>query len=617
MTGQPSCDANASHDKTPEFEILKLPSEPHSKRPSKARILKSKINPFRSAALNGAVVVFACFALINNGAQAADQLWIGSASDHNVTTPGNWGSWVSEGDTCSSWSPFVFGSGVVDGTVNLNRWVAISSITLTSGLTHDITIDNGPIVMGGSLVDMSSAGANLTLNAQVQQGWGDMTFNVGAGRTLTANGGVAESGWFGLHTGLTKNGAGTLVIEGASTYTLDTFINAGTLELAGAGTLGGGSYAGAITNYGAFVHSSSADQTLAVIAGPGSITKSGSGTLTLTSYGVGNTGSITVNSGTLQAPDGPWQQESNHIVVNGGTFSTSDGNSRALSWTLNGGTVSSRGDASPGFWGNIMLYDNQAVTVGGSADSTIASHVMLGMGSGFAVGSGSTLNMTGALSNSVWAGGGNGDLIKSGSGSMTISATSNYTGTTSVNQGKLVVNGSISTSALTTVFSGAYLGGSGMVGALTVNSGAFVTPGNSPGILTVNGNYTQAGQYTAEVTGTTAGSQYDQIGVNGTVDITGGGLVALFSSGSYALGDKLFILLNDGTDAITGTYTGYAQGDVVASYGGFDWQISYAADSTGNTFSGGNDIALMAVPEANVAALIGGLGLISMLRRRR
>ena len=579
--------------------------------------MKSKINPYHSPAIGGAAAVFACFTMLNSSAQAADQLWIGSAGDHNVTTPGNWGAWVSEGDTCASWSPFVFGSDVVDGTMNLNRWVAISSITLNSSLTHDITINNGPIIMGGSLVDMSTATHDLTLNAQVQQGWGDMTFNVGAGRTLTANGGVAESGWFGLHTGLTKNGAGTAVLGGASSYTLDTSINEGTLEIGGAGTLGGGSYAGTITNNGAFVYSSSADQTLAVITGPGSITQSGTGTLTLTSYGAGNTGTITVNSGTLKAPDGPWQQESHHIVVNGGTFSTSDGNSRALSWTLNGGTVSSRGDASPGFWGNIMLYDGQAVTAGGAAVSTISSHVMLGAGSGFAVGAGSTLNVTGTLSNSVWAAGGNGDLIKSGTGTMTITATNNYTGTTAVSEGKLIVNGSISTS-ITTVASGATLGGSGTVGALTVNSGAFVTPGNSAGILTVNGDYNQAGTYNAEITGNTAGvGGYDQIAVTGTVSITGGSLVALFSSGSYSLGDKLFILLNDDSDAVIGTYAGFSQGDVIASYGGFDWQISYLADSGGNTITGGNDIALMAVPEPNVAALIGGLGAICLLRRRR
>jgi hypothetical protein len=198
-----------------------------------------------------------------------------------------------------------------------------------------------------------------------------------------------------------------------------------------------------------------------------------------------------------------------------------------------------------------------------------------------------------------------------------MSGTNTYTGTTAVNDGKLVVNGNISTSVLTTVASGATLGGSGTVGALTVNSGAFVTPGNSPGILTVNGDYTQAGQYTAEIAGTTAGSQYDQIGVNGAVDISGGSLVTLFSGAGYSMGNLLFILLNDSTDAITGNYAGFAQGATVATYGGFDWQISYFADSTGNTFMGGNDIALVAIPEPNTSVLIGGLGVLALLRRRR
>ena len=61
-----------------------------------------------------------------------------------------------------------------------------------------------------------------------------------------------------------------------------------------------------------------------------------------------------------------------------------------------------------------------------------------------------------------------------------------------------------------------------------------------------------------------------------------------------------------------------AQGAVVGNYLGFDWQISYTGNSTGNTFTGGNDIALMAVaiPEPR-AALLGGLGLLALLRRRR
>jgi autotransporter-associated beta strand protein len=211
-------------------------------------------------------------------------------------------------------------------------------------------------------------------------------------------------------------------------------------------------------------------------------------------------------------------------------------------------------------------------------------------------------------------------LAKSGTGTLTLSGTNTYTGVTTVNDGKLVVNGSISTS-VTTVSSGATLGGGGTVRALTIDSGAFVTPGNSPGILTVNGAYTQAGQYTAEITGTTAGvGGHDQIGVTGTVDITGGSLVAMFSGAGYNEGDLLFILLNDSTDVISGTYTGFAQGATVATYSGLAWTISYNAngDNVGSpSFTGGNDIALMAIPEPNVTALLGGFGVLALLRRRR
>ena len=206
-----------------------------------------------------------------------------------------------------------------------------------------------------------------------------------------------------------------------------------------------------------------------------------------------------------------------------------------------------------------------------------------------------------------------GSFTKLGAGTLTLSGASTYAGATTVSEGKLVVNGSISTST-TIVSSGATLGGIGTVGPLTIQSGGIVAPGNSPGILTVNGNYSQAGEYTAEIAGTTAGSGYDQISVLGTVDITSGSLVASFS-GSYAQNDLLFILLNDDTDAINGTFAGYAQGATVASYGYMDWQISYTADSVNNTFTGGNDIALMAIPEPS-SCTVAGIGLAMLLGRR-
>jgi uncharacterized protein (TIGR03382 family) len=46
------------------------------------------------------------------------------------------------------------------------------------------------------------------------------------------------------------------------------------------------------------------------------------------------------------------------------------------------------------------------------------------------------------------------------------------------------------------------------------------------------------------------------------------------------------------------------------------WSISYNADFDSNSFEGGNDIALMAIPEPSVA-LLGAFGVLALFRRRR
>jgi fibronectin-binding autotransporter adhesin len=92
-------------------------------------------------------------------------------------------------------------------------------------------------------------------------------------------------------------------------------------------------------------------------------------------------------------------------------------------------------------------------------------------------------------------------------------------------------------------------------------------------------------------------------------------------SGSYLTtpantGDLFFIVLNNDTDAITGTFAGLAEGSRFFAPNGQDFQITYVADSGTSSFTGGNDIALMAVPEPGSATLLlAGLALLA--RRRR
>ena len=70
---------------------------------------------------------------------------------------------------------------------------------------------------------------------------------------------------------------------------------------------------------------------------------------------------------------------------------------------------------------------------------------------------------------------------------------------------------------------GGTLEGSGSVSANVMNDGASVSPGHSPGSITINGNYTQTsnGTLNMEIAGLNAGSQYDQLIVNGTATLDG------------------------------------------------------------------------------------------------
>ncbi|MGA4643901.1 autotransporter-associated beta strand repeat-containing protein [Limisphaera sp. 4302-co] len=80
---------------------------------------------------------------------------------------------------------------------------------------------------------------------------------------------------------------------------------------------------------------------------------------------------------------------------------------------------------------------------------------------------------------------GGGGLVKLGSGTLTLLADNNYSGTTVVSNGTLRINGN-SASAAVTVRSGATLGGTGtLAGAVTIEPGATLAPGDSLGTLTL------------------------------------------------------------------------------------------------------------------------------------
>ena len=115
---------------------------------------------------------------------------------------------------------------------------------------------------------------------------------------------------------------------------------------------------------------------------------------------------------------------------------------------------------------------------------------------------------------------GSGALIKSGNGTLIMTAENTYSGATTVESGRLVVNGT-NANSIVTVESGASLSGTGSVGGGLI-VGGLLAPGNSVGTLTAgNTTFDGGGAFELEVFDwvSSAGTGWDLLAVNGDLTL--------------------------------------------------------------------------------------------------
>jgi autotransporter-associated beta strand protein len=118
-----------------------------------------------------------------------------------------------------------------------------------------------------------------------------------------------------------------------------------------------------------------------------------------------------------------------------------------------------------------------------------------------------------------------------------------YTGNTTVAEGELIVSGSISSSALTSVHSGGVLSGSGALGDTIILAGGTGSPGNSPGTQTVGGDLTWTGganynwQIHDVIGAAGAPLGWDLYDVTGLLDLTALTLGSKFNINLWSLTD--------------------------------------------------------------------------------
>jgi hypothetical protein len=124
--------------------------------------------------------------------------------------------------------------------------------------------------------------------------------------------------------------------------------------------------------------------------------------------------------------------------------------------------------------------------------------------------------------------------------------TLSFTGTFAQTAGNTMLASGTTLAASTGVnVQGGSLAGSGTVSGNVINSGV-VSPGGDgvAGILTINGSYTQTstGELLIDLGGTTVGTQYDQLHVNGSVTLDGSLVVELIDGFSPSAGQSFQIL---------------------------------------------------------------------------
>lgn len=282
--------------------------------------------------------------------------------------------------------------------------------------------------------------------------------------------------------------AGTEVLSGNNTYTGNTVLNGGTLQVAADANMGN---AGALILNGGNLHTTSSFsssrqislqtgsdssittddnttlQVSGVISGAGNLLKNGSGTLAVSGANPGFSGQTTINNGTISIDQG-----------------TSLGNGQLF---IDNGTLQT----------TRTLNNTQQIRIG--------NHAVINTDAG------TVASFAGDMS------GGTGCLGKSGLGALNLQGSASLAGGVCVEQGVLRANGALSGNV--SVDETAMLTGAGTINGVTTIQGTLV-PGNNLGVLHSTGsvNMASGSRYEANIdgrgTGTGAGN-YSQLILTG------------------------------------------------------------------------------------------------------
>ncbi|HTL91414.1 MAG TPA: hypothetical protein VL176_03645, partial [Steroidobacteraceae bacterium] len=398
------------------------------------------------------------------------------------------------------------------------------NVTMTGGSVADAGTAIGSNNLGGQPTTIvMSAGGNITLNPGTAANSGS---RIGSPASGIAGGDIAITAGGTLALNSTGPGLGTairtlgnLTITAASmTEGPDSVIIAGGTTSISGGTV---SLPSATNQFGTVLLNTT-------------------GNVTITDVDAINLGTSTTGSGGLAvtAPGGITQ--SGPLTVAGASTLNAGANAITLTNVANdfGGAVNFTGS-------NVSITDANAIAIGNSNASGALNIVAA---------STSFLNGLNATNYSF-----------SGGTYSLAAGTYNLGGTTSIAQNPstgavtvvdVATGATINTSGGTVnVGAGGTLSGTGTIQGNVNNVAGTVSPGASPGMLTITGNYTQApsGTLNMEIGGLVAGTQYDQLVVQGSTSLAGT-LNTSLVNGFVPVSGSTFTLIQS-SGPISGTFT--------------------------------------------------------------
>jgi autotransporter-associated beta strand protein len=491
-----------------------------------------------------------------------------------LRTPATSSAYTFAGDSLKISGGALLWKGTAGSTITVNN------LTLNGGLV--VNAGSGVCTLAGSLAATTNggifSGANGAFNLSAAiSGSGPLTFLANAATLSGANGSFTGKLFVG-------NGQpGTVVIDsparlGASpaAFTADQLtLNRGTLQTTATFSLNDPNRGILIAvSGGTFSVASGTTLTLAcTLSSPataaniveGSITKTGLGTLILSSPGSTFKGTLNVDTASTGSSDGIVKVVNNQVlanahspifirnnslsssmlqldgtagnitlpqavVLNGRTFPTAAIKNLAGTNSIAGGISANAGG------GNYMIQsDGGLLTLGGDLTSiATGSRTLTFQGSNNLAVAGTITDGSGVI-----------NVAKAGGGVLTLAGNNTYTGTTAAGAGTLLVNGRIGPGTVT-LSAGTALGGVGTItSSVTIPSGATLAPGISGiGTLSIGSGLTLAAGSTNVMELNKTALANDRLNVTGTLNF-GGTLMLTNLDGLLAAGDS-FKLFNAG-----------------------------------------------------------------------